>query len=761
MNLQQQYLGYLNEIRNVEDLKSIPDFTNDIERFTERLTDKEFRIAVVGEFSSGKSTFINALLGKDILSHATTETTAVITRLVNVDKNDKRAYTGLVKLRDGKQIELKDFKRLKEYTTTNSTEYKVIEDVENVNIFIPIMDSKADVIIVDTPGLNGMADGHRELTIDIIKKAHACIYLLQERGLTETDMEFIRYLLNYQRNFVFIQNFIDKFNKIEGESAEEKVTEQESLLKKHVFNQYPDTHFAICGISALLKLVSEDKEIARLYDSSTEDLTETEREELNLKSNFSSFEKIIQEQFAEENLTQLQYGDTAWAIKHWVHELIDFIQRQHTQANDVLQESKEHGALERLEKLKKLIYEKQPKHEKYLADFIGEQFREIRKKNETALDGELELLYEDIGKEIDACLNINELIAKGKSLPAELDRKLDIVYESSQESISSRILGLYHTITAQIAEYSGINSEELELSKIGIDIGRSNSAFELDKSRLENIKMELEEATQAEQEAVQAVHLRRHDINAAQSDVTAFTWEYNSTQEIKRKELNNLGSRPPARVYEQTYTYYRNREGIGGWIMQNVLRQGKKECTGYRTVTDDSKGRAWDEEKRKIEEKYNTKIIEADRKKNAAIRRLNRLNSEQNSDEENLRRAKEEVNRLTDEVKQEKELVQLRIENAKKEHLRTEKAKIKTTVKHYLLETVVEQLKDSMRKSLEKQNEYLNDWAVKKYQEAMQQKLLWIEQCKLEKAPELQTKIKSLSKTLGVLIKLAENMEVL
>ena len=100
MNLQKRYLKILDEIQGISDLKQIPEFTSDLNSFIERLTDKEFRIAVVGEFSSGKSTFINALLGKDILNHETTETTAVITRIVNVTKEDKRAYTGFVKLRN-------------------------------------------------------------------------------------------------------------------------------------------------------------------------------------------------------------------------------------------------------------------------------------------------------------------------------------------------------------------------------------------------------------------------------------------------------------------------------------------------------------------------------------------------------------------------------------------------------------------------------------------------------------------------------------
>lgn len=85
-NLKHICLGIINKIEDNEELKTIEGFTKEAEVFRERLNDDEIRIAVVGEFSSGKSTFINALIGKDILNHATKETTAVITRLINVKK---------------------------------------------------------------------------------------------------------------------------------------------------------------------------------------------------------------------------------------------------------------------------------------------------------------------------------------------------------------------------------------------------------------------------------------------------------------------------------------------------------------------------------------------------------------------------------------------------------------------------------------------------------------------------------------------------
>lgn len=75
----------LNEIAQLEDLKQLYDFKNTYHFFADRIADEKFQIAVVSGFNSGKSTFVNSLLGKDVLQHASTETTAVITRIVNVN----------------------------------------------------------------------------------------------------------------------------------------------------------------------------------------------------------------------------------------------------------------------------------------------------------------------------------------------------------------------------------------------------------------------------------------------------------------------------------------------------------------------------------------------------------------------------------------------------------------------------------------------------------------------------------------------------
>ena len=67
----QFFLEKLQELSEIPFVKKRQEWLAYGERLRQRLEDKSFRIAVVGEFSSGKSTFINALVQQDLLSHAT------------------------------------------------------------------------------------------------------------------------------------------------------------------------------------------------------------------------------------------------------------------------------------------------------------------------------------------------------------------------------------------------------------------------------------------------------------------------------------------------------------------------------------------------------------------------------------------------------------------------------------------------------------------------------------------------------------------
>lgn len=75
----------ITQLRNNSTVKKSKQILADIKHIDSRLNEDVFKLAVVGEFSSGKSTFINAIIGMDLLSHSTEETTATLTYITNVN----------------------------------------------------------------------------------------------------------------------------------------------------------------------------------------------------------------------------------------------------------------------------------------------------------------------------------------------------------------------------------------------------------------------------------------------------------------------------------------------------------------------------------------------------------------------------------------------------------------------------------------------------------------------------------------------------
>ena len=152
---------YINE--KIKQLEQIQIFQTDtfykeaLENIVNCNQKKPFKIAVVGEFSTGKSTFINAILGIDLLCHATEEVTATITNIHNVSQNDERYRTCDVTFMNGDTVHIKNDKQLIQYTTTKSKENDVVHEIKCVDYYANYMSDDTDIVIVDTPGLNGMA----------------------------------------------------------------------------------------------------------------------------------------------------------------------------------------------------------------------------------------------------------------------------------------------------------------------------------------------------------------------------------------------------------------------------------------------------------------------------------------------------------------------------------------------------------------------------------------------------------------------------
>src|ERR1041384_4863052 len=145
---------------------------------------ERFPLVVLGEFNHGKSTFVNALLGADILPTGITPTTASINHVVWAQNPTAR-----VVLTTGESRYL-DPQQLKEWVTVAGGH---AGEVSYVEVGYPSKLLENQVVLVDTPGVNDLNEQRAEVTDGYVPRADAVVFLLDAgQALKDSEREFLR-----------------------------------------------------------------------------------------------------------------------------------------------------------------------------------------------------------------------------------------------------------------------------------------------------------------------------------------------------------------------------------------------------------------------------------------------------------------------------------------------------------------------------------------------------------------------------------------
>lgn len=297
-----QYIDKKNEIlqcmEETERFLSDQGFSEDADSVRdniETLKKGEFSISVVGEFSAGKSTFLNALMGEKILPSFSNETTATINFLRHKDRA-ANGECGVVVYKDGREEKLNnaDIETISRYVSTASSDVKVAQCVDHLDLYLDSRFLEDNVTLVDTPGLNGIAEGHREITQEQIKRSSAGIFLFNaNQPGSRSDFEFLsefRKRLDSSgkgNSILYVLNKIDSIKKSEGETVESVVNK----LKDNYRKVYPDatTIPEIWPIAAYPALVARSEQQLD-YNGKNGGFTDEEKNELEALSRLHSFE---------------------------------------------------------------------------------------------------------------------------------------------------------------------------------------------------------------------------------------------------------------------------------------------------------------------------------------------------------------------------------------------------------------------------------------------------------------------------------------
>lgn len=167
-----------------------------------------------GEFNSGKSTFINALLGEKYLKDGVVPTTNEITFL--------------------------------RYSELNSNEQQRCERHPDGHLICylpaPIL---REMIIVDTPGTNVILQRQQRLTEEFLPRADLLLFVISaDRPLTESEVTFLRYTQQWKKKVVFVLNKSDIYQNVT------ELEEAIAFIKENIKRLLNTEHVTLYPVSA-------------------------------------------------------------------------------------------------------------------------------------------------------------------------------------------------------------------------------------------------------------------------------------------------------------------------------------------------------------------------------------------------------------------------------------------------------------------------------------------------------------------------------
>jgi len=287
------------------------DLAGKIKETSDKLQSQCFRVLVVGEFSKGKSTLLNALLGEEIQPVSINPCSGTVTIL----KYGSRKQV-ICRYKDGRKEEPISPEQYQEKASISEEEAldspeKVEEVIANSEIAEIVFEHpdlelcRNGVEIIDSPGLNEQAK-RTEITEQVLKTADAVIFLISaQNALTEKEKKLLFELkkeLNYgqenegARNIFIVVNFFDQ---VRQEQSRKQVRQRvENIVKNQKLIAGENRIHFISAQSALDAILSGQEnddylKTFQAFTSSVEKFLTVERGAISLRQSAAGLKQII------------------------------------------------------------------------------------------------------------------------------------------------------------------------------------------------------------------------------------------------------------------------------------------------------------------------------------------------------------------------------------------------------------------------------------------------------------------------------------
>lgn len=423
---------------------------------------EQYDVVVCGEVKKGKSSFINALMGEEILPTNTQVATSQVCRIINSNKEEYNLV-----FTDGtrQQISRKELSRYGSQVDADMYGEPIFRNhqLDYIEVKHPLPNLPKSIALVDTPGIGAVYAAHEQITRNYLKKAAAVIFIIDPKNpIVKAEQEFIANALKVTKQIMFVMTKMDNYD----EGVIQTMISRDMEILAPLASQTATRKIDILPISSTL-----------LFDATKE------KDELLLE--MSRFEDI------KEALLKMIYNTIGFEINAQVYNALNNYNSRAMQALAELHTavtSQPSAAQEMADK-------KFAKQQEFMRDWgtNGIKIREINdaiKQPVRGLENEARSLfsqthhiYKNMAAEID---NLSSLDA-AKSLSSNMGARLSDSYgkawkdmvENCAEQIES-VLAVYNAHLYGIAEtgsYVAVESFQMKTKTLAERISSGRNSY--------------------------------------------------------------------------------------------------------------------------------------------------------------------------------------------------------------------------------------------------------------------------------------------
>lgn len=543
---------YLQRTQQLFDTFGSTELKSSHAKFSELLSALDsdaIRLVVLGEFSRGKSSLVNALLGIELLPTAVQATTAINTfvRMLPEGRSERFIRIHFQDGRPAQEIPWTDDTALERWgTELDESHADARKQVDYIEAFMSHPLLAKGLVLVDTPGLQSVMAHHEAITRKAIAEAHIALWVqnTSQLGGAATEWDFLSDTIrNNFRKFITVIGWWDKVldpddARDQRKPLEERVAEKLNVVKSNFMKYLQDA----CEVEQLTNadhLIPVSARWAMSKDTSQQS-----------RSGIDLLAKRIAEMFSSGEALEQVYGKPLKQLSN--------IQRQLAEGlNDEIQQLESDKTLEmRARELE--VFDQDIKLLRQEADGVARDSREEH-------DRVARLMVEKIRR---------ELVMPLAEIKADIENQVDVRYVQRQIEKRVKNIGLpedlhtaFQTVSTQVSQAWSAQKKELgraleglsadyskqmekhagqargEMAQLDVEVPALDISFKLDFDTIEQHHrqaMELNQEISARQNEIETIQteMSSYAANKAQLEM--------ARQAVTRAErmIDNLGSQP-------------------------------------------------------------------------------------------------------------------------------------------------------------------------------------------------------------------------